>query len=174
MYVAQFFQILASLFLIFMGRKLFWVFVGISGFLGGAAIASMSLQGQSDLLRFGLALLAGIAGVLLAVFLQRLAVSFSGFLLSGYTALSAMQHAHWHVLPEWAVFFIAGIVGAILAAVLFDWALILLSCTTGAFLFIQVTRLQFGWEAIIFFLLSVFGFVVQSRQLRDRTIRAVR
>lgn len=172
--VIQVFQMLASLFLVFLGRRLFWVLVGISGFLGGAAIASLFLEGYSDVLRFSIAILSGLVGILLAVFLQRLAVSLCGFLLAGYTVLGLTVQAGLQILPEWAVFLIAGVIGAMLAAVLFDWALILLSSMTGAFLFVQIVGLEFGLEVVIFFLLSVAGFLFQSRQLRGRTVRAVR
>jgi len=38
-----------GLLLLFLGRKLFWVFVGVFGFLAGVQIAAGGAQGQPDL-----------------------------------------------------------------------------------------------------------------------------
>jgi hypothetical protein len=115
--------IVVGLALLLFGRQLFWLFVGGAGFAAGMALATDLFQGQSDWLILVVALLAGLVGALLSVFLQRLAIGMAGFFAGGYAVLTLalkLGHPDW----TWIAFLLGGVVGVLLVMVLFDWALI--------------------------------------------------
>jgi len=63
----------------------------------------------------------------------------------------------------WVFFILSGIVGAILALLLLDWALIILSSLMGATLISQTTHLARTPVTLLFVVLVVVGILVQSR-----------
>jgi hypothetical protein len=157
--------IIVGLALLFFGRQLFWLFVGGAGFAAGMALATDLFQGQSDWLVLVVALIAGIIGALLSIFLQRLAIGLAGFFAGAYTLLtvaSKLGYQEW----SWIAAVIGGAVGALLVLVLFDWALILLSALTGALLVVDNLRLENSLELLIFAVLLVVGVASQAAQMR--------
>ena len=58
--------VLAGIALLVLGRKLFWLFVGVVGFVAGAALATQLFEIQPDWLVIVFALGAGLLGALLA------------------------------------------------------------------------------------------------------------
>ncbi len=119
--------------LLTLGRKLFWLFVAAIGFETGALIATRLLHPGSELLVLAVAIVAGILGALLALFIENIVVSAAGFLAGGYLLVSALDLLRFNPGQfEWVVYLIGGIVGAALAIVVLDWALIFLSSLSGA------------------------------------------
>lgn len=154
--------------LLFFGRTLYWVFVGIVGFLLGMMLADEYLRSQSEVVQFIAAVVAGIIGALLAVFVQRLAFAVGGFFAGGYIALRIAEH--FGVLNEnntiW--FVIGGVIGAIVSAMLMDWAIIVLSSLAGAAAIVSgLTGIQMdsSVRSILFLVLAVIGIVVQGRRV---------
>jgi len=163
-------RILAGIGLLVFGRKLFWLFVGLIGFLWGIHVATLFFPGQPEWIVLAIALMAGVLGALIAVFLQWLAVGLAGFLAGGYIAARL-----FYILGlttgsmYWVLLLIGGIIGLILIIILFDWALIILSSLVGAGLIAESVPLAHSGALILFFVLAIAGILVQSRLIRTRS-----
>ncbi|HEY1789962.1 MAG TPA: hypothetical protein VGJ73_17585, partial [Verrucomicrobiae bacterium] len=80
----QWINILVGAVLLVFGRRLFWLFVGCTGFIVGFDLANSLFPGQSQLLIFLIAIGVGLIGAIAAIFLQRLVVGIAGFFAGGY------------------------------------------------------------------------------------------
>ncbi len=150
--------ILAGCCLLVLGRKLFWFFVGISGFLAGVFIVESLGLSQTATLVAGV--VAGLAGAAIAVFLQKLAVGVAGFLAGAYLALNLANMGGWDRPPFlWVAVLVGGILGGALVAGLFDWALIILSSLLGASLIADAVHTP----ALL--CLSIAGVLIQAGHL---------
>lgn len=146
--------------LLLAGRKLFWLAVGIIGFLAGAHMATHLLPGNDGLSVIAPALLFGVLGAMLAVAFEWLAVVVVvGFLGGGYFLANSLALGP----PEnsWIMFLVGGIIGMVLVILAFDWALIGISSLLGATLIVQ--HLQMGEPArlTIFVCSVVIGVLLQ-------------
>src|SRR4029453_11475802 len=72
--------------ILFFGRKLFWLCVAAVGFAAGVEIAPHLVNQPSPLLALTVALVLGVIGALLALFLQKIAIAVLGFLAGGKLA----------------------------------------------------------------------------------------
>ena len=113
------------------------------------------------------ALVLGLIGALLAIFLQKIAIAVFGFLGGGklagaIAAAFFVEHAHYSGIT----FVIGGIIGAILLLTLFDWALIVLSSLVGAHLIQHTIVLPPSGSTILFIGLAAVGILVQVTALR--------
>lgn len=156
-------RLVAGAALLTLGRKLFWLFVAAIGFETGAFIATRLLHSGSELLVFVIAIVAGLFGVLLALLVENLVVSFAGFLAGGYLLVNVLELLR--VDPgrlDWLVYIIGGVIGAALAIIVLDWALILLSSLSGAVI-ITAAVLPRGhaFEFIAIVILFVMGVAIQ-------------
>lgn len=153
--------------LLFAGRKLFWLFVGVAGFVTGVQLATRFWQG-SDLLAIIVGLILGVIFAFLAIFLQALVIYIAGFLIGGYvfTVLATMLGIDVTGATTWIVYIIGGIIGLILVGFLFDWAIITLSSLAGASLILQSFLPQNAVGGLIFFVLFLLGVLVQGSFLR--------
>jgi len=149
------------------GRKLFWLCVAAVGFAAGVEIAPHLVHEPSPLLALTLAIILGIIGALLALFLQKVAIAVLGFLAGGKLA-GAIASAFFVLYGQYStiIFLIGGIVGAILLLVLFDWALIVVSSLIGAHLIQSAVVLPATGSTIVFLGLAVVGIIVQAASLR--------
>src|SRR5580700_2862150 len=111
--------------ILFLGRKLFWLFVAAIGFALGAEVAPRIIQQPAPLVTLVIAVGLGFLGALVAVLLQKFAIAASGFLTGGWFAIGTYAFFAGHVSNVEVVFLVGGILGAILLLALFDWALIL-------------------------------------------------
>ncbi len=155
--------------ILFFGRKLFWLCVAAVGFAAGVEIAPHLVQEPSPLLALTVALVLGLIGALLALFLQKIAIAVLGFLAGGKLA-GAIAAAFFVQYAEHStiIFVIGGIIGAVLLLVLFDWALIVVSSLIGAHLIVYQSAIvlpQSG-SIIVFIGLAVIGVLVQAASLR--------
>jgi hypothetical protein len=163
------------------GRKAFWMFVGGIGFLVGIQFATQVVRIEADWLVLAIAVVAGLAGGLLALLLQGAAVGLAGFVAGGLLLLSLVEAMGWTKgsLTEFALgpvlaFVAGGILGAILLGVLFDWALIVLSSVIGALMLSEAVPGKGGSQPLLFAILVVAGIVVQGILLRrDRGRRPI-
>lgn len=154
-------SLLAGLILLFLGRKLFWFFVAVVGFIAGLSIAPHFFSGSGWIILI-IALIGGAIGAVLALLLQRFAVGLAGFFVGGYLANTLLLGLR--VDPgnfTWLVFIIGGLIGAILLTVLFDWALIFLSSLLGATLITQSLPLNPALVMVLWIILLVIGLVFQ-------------
>jgi len=165
-------KILIGIALLLLGRKLFWLFVAGIGFVVAMDLVLRLFAGRQaggvTLIALIVGLIAGVICALLAIFLQRAAVGIVGFLAGGYVVLSLfdiLQLGDMTVLA-WALVFVGGIVGVILALVVFEWALIVLSSLSGAGLIAQSVGVGRPLAALIFVAALIVGLVAQGRMLR--------
>jgi hypothetical protein len=159
-------RILAGIVLLTLGRKLFWLFVGVAGFVLGFVLATQFLSGQPDWIVLVIALVVGLVGVLFALFLQRLAVGVAGFIAGGYILINLLNALGWQTGQlAWLPFVIGGIIGAVLVLILFDWALIILSSLTGATLIVQTLHFGSLIMALAFIVLLVVGIMIQASMM---------
>ena len=158
-------SILAGFILLFLGRRLFWLFVALIGFIAGMSLATEVFAIREQWLLLLIAIGCGILGALIALFLQRLAIGIAGF-ISG--AMLSMLLAKWIGLSVVMMIpgLIGGILGAILLLVLFDWALIFFSSVTGASLIVHSVRMDSHFVVPAFVVLVVVGVIVQARFIR--------
>jgi hypothetical protein len=165
----QIISILVGIAVLIAGRKLFWLFVGVVGFAVGLSLAFQLLTDQPTWLILVAALILGIVGAVVAIFVQTAAIGVAGFLVGGYVVLWLLQQLGLDVSQwGWIVFIIGGILGVILALLLFDAALIILSSLTGASLIVQVTNLSPLVMTLLFIVLVVIGIVIQTTTGRAR------
>ena len=157
--------ILGALLLLF-GRKLFWLFVAAAGFLLGFTYAPEFLGIHSENGALIAGLVCGVAAGIIAVFIQKIAISVAGFAATGFLAMNYSESL-FHLVGDvrWVVFVVAGIIGVLLVHWLFDWTLIVVSSFVGATLIAQGTHLQNSYWLVV--LLAALGIVIQYRMKGD-------
>ncbi|MDX2081664.1 MAG: hypothetical protein SFU53_12850 [Terrimicrobiaceae bacterium] len=161
-------EVLVGLVLVLFGRRLFWLFVAVAGFLLGADAAGRWVSGEATWLVWAAALLAGIVGALLAVFLQKAAVVIAGGLAGAWVALEWAQTAGLAEPIPWIAAVALGLISAALAYFVFEWALILLSALVGVSLAVGPLPLEAVWKGAVATLLFIVGVVVQFLTTRRR------
>jgi hypothetical protein len=161
------FGIISGILLLVAGRKLYWLFVALVGFVAGFTLANMFINTDAEWVKWLVGIGLGILGGILAIGLQKIAVGIAGFIAGGYglvyfldTLGVVMQDTRW-------LFFVAGgIVGAVLVLVLFEFALIILSSIVGSSMVSQTFDLT-GWLLTAAFLLLVLvGITIQWATMR--------
>jgi hypothetical protein len=159
--------------ILFFGRRLFWLSVAAVGFAVGVEIAPLLVNEESSVLALVIALVLGVLGALLALFLQKVAITVLGFLAGGKlaTAVAAaffVQYAQHSTI----IFVIGGIIGAILLLAVFGWALIVVSSFLGAYLIVfqDVIVLPQTGSTIVFIGLAILGIFVQAASFRRSVI----
>jgi hypothetical protein len=151
--------------LLLWGRKLFWLFVATVGFVAGIQIAQVLIPGQYTWVYIATGTILGFAGIFLAVFVQRFAVTITGFFAGVYLTITLLSSLNINTEPiTWYLYVAGGLVGSFLVMGIFDWALIFLSVLVGATLLTQTFFAFFPLDisqAIVFFLLMALGFGIQ-------------
>ena len=153
--------------LLFLGRRLYWLFVGGIGFVVGFSLAAGLTHREPDGRALLIGLGAGLLGVLLALVLQRLAVVIAGFLAGAWLGVELMRAVGSAPAgTPWLPALAGGVVGAVLAAALFDAVLVVLSALVGAALLADFLGGRLAARGVVFLLLSVLGIAVQTRTRR--------
>ena len=166
-------NLLLGILLLLLGRRLFWLFVGVAGFQVGMAIAerlAISPQG----LKLLIAIAIGILGAVIAIFLQKVAIAIAGFVIGGYITVELLRASNLfpkalEVIQGTSIsvpYIIGGIIGAVLLFVLFDWGLIVLSSISGASLIVHNIAFQKQVLQVLFVVLVIVGILVQARIMR--------
>ncbi len=158
-------HILFGTVLLFWGRRLYWLFVAIAGFLVGAQLSAAMLSEQTEIIRVLAAVATGILGALLAMLAQRVGFALAGLYAGGYLALS-LAAATGSLDNPLLWFGIGGLIGVILAAALMDWAVIILSSLVGAGAIITALGLSPTVSAAAFIALAAIGIWLQGKRLR--------
>jgi len=158
-------QIILAVGLLFLGRKLYWGFVGAIGFIAVTEWALSTFQGAPDWLILLIGLAVGILGALLAVFIRMAGIGLAGFLSGAYIFFTfSRMLALSNTTLQGILAILGGILGAVLILTLFNWALITISSLSGALLiskFVPTTRVP-AWFVIL--ALSTLGVVFQFRE----------
>jgi hypothetical protein len=163
--------VLIGIAILFFGRKLFWLTVAAVGFAVGVEIAPLLVNESSSLLALLIALVLGILGALLALFLQKVAIAVLGFFAGGKlaTAIAAAFFVHYAQYST-INFVIGGIIGAILLLAVFGWALIVVSSFIGAYLIQSAIVLPPTGSTLVFIGLAILGIFVQAASFRRSAI----
>jgi hypothetical protein len=151
------------------GRSLYWALIAIAGFLVGMALAHEWLAAKPEWIQILAALGAGILGAIIGILVQRLAFAIAGFFAGGYFAMALAARLHAGGDPHiWLI--VGGIIGAIVAALLMDWAIIVLSSLAGAVAILTPfqNKLDERMLPIAFLVLVIIGIVFQGRLLMSR------
>jgi hypothetical protein len=162
----KFLVIILGLIMLVFGRKLFWLFVAVVGFLVGMEFVDLLLVNQSIWIKLAGGLGAGLIGALLAIFVQRVAFVLAGFFAGAYFAL-LLAHPLGVASASLLLAVACGVVGAIVAALLMDWAIIVLSCLVGAGAIVSRLGLRDANSAIVFLVLVIIGILVQAKLLEQ-------
>ncbi|MEO6847553.1 MAG: hypothetical protein ABI443_08450 [Chthoniobacterales bacterium] len=161
------FQIAAGILLVFLGRKLFWLFVGTIGFLAGLQLGSHFGHGYPEIAILTVALVIGILGAVLAILAERVAVAIAGAIAGGMIGLHIAVLANLtSQAVQWVAFAVGAVFAAIVVSLLFDWALIVISSLTGAVMIaekLQVTHQIRTFAVVAFCFIGIFS---QARLLR--------
>ncbi|MGC1323277.1 MAG: DUF4203 domain-containing protein [Candidatus Udaeobacter sp.] len=157
--------------ILFFGRRLFWLSVAAVGFAVGVQIAPLLVNEASSLLALVIALVLGVFGALLALFVQKVAITVLGFLAGGKlaTAIAASFFMHY-AQHSTIIFVIGGIIGAILLLAVFGWALIVVSSFIGAYLIQSAIVLPPTGSTLVFIGLAIVGIFVQAASFRRSAI----
>ena len=141
------------------------------GFAVGVEIAPLLVNEPSSLLALLIALVLGILGALLALFLQKVAIAVLGFFAGGKlaTAIAAAFFVHYAQYST-IIFVIGGIIGAILLLAVFGWALIVVSSFIGAYLIQSAIVLPPTGSTLVFIGLAIVGIFVQAASFRRSAI----
>jgi hypothetical protein len=153
--------------LLLAGRRLFWIFVGAAGFFVGTGVAARIASGTADWVALVIALAFGLAGLVLSLIVQKLAIVAAGFVMGSYAVdrlLLTLQPrwAGW----EWAALLAGGALGTLLVLLLFDWALIVLSSLGGAALIIYPFSPVPSLGLLLFAVLTIAGIGFQGGVLK--------
>ena len=118
-----------------------------------------------------IALVFGVLGALLALFLQKIAIAVLGFLAGGKlaAAIAAAFFVHYAQYST-IIFVLGGIIGAILLLAVFNWALIVVSSFIGAYLIQSAIVLPPIGSTLVFVALAIIGILVQAASFRRTTI----
>ena len=160
----QVFTAVVGIMLLTLGWRLFWMFVGVLGFVAGLQMAQSLWVQQPFWMLWVAGLVCGFFGAILALFLQHLAVAIGGFVAGGILALqlAAMLGYGGNAL----IALIGGILGAVALVLFFDWALVVLSSMVGAALVVDaIAGSRFPYEPWLFVAVAAAGVFFQSRLL---------
>jgi hypothetical protein len=158
-------RVVIGVLLLLLGRQVFWMAVGLLGFLVTSDIVAEAVQIQPEWLILVLALVVGLLGALIAVFLQRLAAGIGGFLAGVYLVFGLFQlfGIAGATLVSWLFAIFGGVIGAVLGVLLFDWAIIILTALSGASLLVELPMIDPPLSFVLFVVAAAVGIVVQFR-----------
>jgi hypothetical protein len=168
-------RVLVGLLLLTLGRRLYWLFVAGVGFVAGLDLVPRVLPQQSETMVLLLALGLALLGALVAVVATKVVIAIAGFAAGAGITARLLDGVSFDDPVRLGICLIAGIVGAVLLLVLFDWALILISSLAGATLIVVNVEPLLGVPlrvgSALIAVLAVIGALIQSRLIGARNSR---
>ena len=169
-------RILVGILLLTLGYQMFWLFVGGVGFVTAIRVTDLWTLTMPTWATLLIALFVGILGAVLAIIAQEFAVGLAGFLAGGAVALGFASMLGVQVgLPMpaigWILMSIGAVAGLILAILLFDWAVLILSSLSGAILIAQSLQLSPPLTLLVTGVLCVVGFIIQLSWMQKQSPR---
>jgi hypothetical protein len=160
-------RVVVGVLLLVLGRRLYWLFVAGIGFLSGLKLAPRLMPDQSETVIVIAALALALAGALLAVVATRVVIGIIGFAAAG--GIAALLLGNLGIEGggvALGVCLVAGLIGAMLFLVLFDWTLIVLSSLAGASLIVMSAERLLDLSAIagtvLVLVLAAAGALIQA------------
>ncbi len=146
------------------GRNIFWLFIAVIGFLFGTELAQSLLADQPMWLALVAGIGMGLIGAVLAIVYERVAFALAGFYAAVFLVIVYADKLGFANMPA-VTPYVAGILGALLAVLLTDWTIIVLSALAGAAAIVSVFALQSGVAVVSFLVLAAVGMLVQWNML---------
>lgn len=149
--------------MLFGGRRFFWVFVGSVGFIAGFT-SGREIFGLESLQTLLIAAsILGFIGIVIALFMQSIAIGITGFLAGSYVTFSLLPILG-DFSPEitWLSVLVGGVLGVVLSILLIDWMLIFLSSVTGAAIILQYVSPESWTKPVIWTALALAGIIIQT------------
>ena len=144
------------------GSQLYWLFVGSAGFLLGDFIAELLGFDQTEWQVITFSVATGLVGIFLAYYLRKIMVVIAGFLAGGYAAVNLPQILGWTTpWQDWMAFVVVGILSAVLIAIWYTMALIIVSTIVGTTIILQTITFGAISQEVMFIVLIIFGIAVQ-------------
>jgi hypothetical protein len=169
MTISAILMLVLGIILLLFGRRAFWLFVAVAGFIAGITFVTQFMSGQPELVLLLIAIIAGIIGAFLGIVLEWVAILIAGFLAGGYLATTLVTSIGLTLSVGYGVIYIiGGVIGLILVAALFDWAIILLSVLLGAEMIMPFLSISAPAYWLVFLGLLIVGIVVQVGIWRRR------
>jgi hypothetical protein len=153
----------AGIMMLLFGRRLFWLFVAVLGFVTSVEVAPLILPGRPEWMIWLAALGVGAAGALLAMGLQYVAAGMAGFVIGANAVMVVL--VQFSAEPARVLVLAGGIIGMVLAVAAFDWAIIALSSLAGAWLLLRPFTWQPAAHIALLLVLTAAGIAVQSAVL---------
>lgn len=160
------YYLLVGIVLLVFGKRLFWLFSGLVGFLVGFNLAEKLVPNLPPTTLIIIALVAGVVMAVFSILVQKLAIAVVGFLAGAflvYQLLPVLSIYPGNLI--WLIVILGGILGVFLATTMFDWALIIISSAIGASVIANHLAVPRPFPVVITIALLLFGIVVQSRML---------
>jgi len=154
-------EFILGVLLLLAGRKLFWLAVGIMGFLTGAYFAQEMLAPGNEWVVLAIAIGLGVLGAVFAVAFQWVGVLLMGFWGGGYLLMSLFPFMGDTGLSPSVLFIIGGIIGALVIAMTFDLSLMVITSLVGASLIVPL-EVDASWQMILLIVLAIGGVIIQS------------
>jgi hypothetical protein len=149
---------------------LFWLFIAALGFVLGIDFVTHYIPESGELTVLLVAVMAGILGAVFAYFFYRVAIAAAGFVAGGRIGvelIAALSPASPQAL--WLAFIVAGVLGAMLLLLVFDWGLIVISSLLGASVIAQQLSGRPSTSGILFIALVIGGIAIQAAMMRRRS-----
>lgn len=157
-------QVILGTVLLLAGCEIFWLFLGIAGFIAGFKIAQAYFPATTPMTAFIIAGGGGILGILITLFFQTVAISLAGFMAGAYIVAALCGPLNCNVFWQGIFIIFGGTIGAGMMAVYFEWALVWISSLAGAALIVQVIPTNIFIKAVIFCVLAAIGIIAQTAE----------
>jgi hypothetical protein len=162
------FVLLIGLALVLAGRKMFWIFIAVAGFLAGLSFGMNYFGDPMSAQAIGVGIVCAVASCLIALLIPPLAAATAGFLAAGCVGSEILAALAGPGSPwQTAAFITAGIVGAALALAAFDWVLAIFSSLLGATMILTVLTVPPAWHVPALVAIAALGCVIQLWGFRD-------
>jgi hypothetical protein len=159
--------VIAGALLIMAGRRVFWLFLGLLCFLAGMSALQRLFPDISQTTLLLASLGIGALGAGIGMMAQKTAVWVGGFLGGGLLATMLLRMmTQGEGSTALVAFLIGGVIGILLARILFKWVMIVVSSAIGALVICKVLTTGVLPGAIVFGILLLAGITVQGGFLR--------
>ncbi len=156
-------SLVAGLLLLLVGRKAVWFFLGLAGIAVAVAFLPRYLPDLDQRTLLYVSIGAGVLGAALAFVLSRVLVWAGGLIGGAYVGVIVWQTIAPGPAFPWVAAVIGGVLGMLVAKLLFESVLVLASSAMGAALLVHISGLEGtpGLAALV--ILTAAGNIVQGR-----------
>jgi len=156
--------------LLLAGRKLYWLTIGVLGFLAGMFFAMRFIPAHPAWMTYVIGAGSGILGAIAAVVIQRIAIAALGFLAGGFLLANVFEEFHWMQHDAFLFpFLVGGVIGALILFYVFEWALIVSSSIGGGFLVARELHVSPPNQIIAIAGLAVIGVLIQASMRKKKS-----